>query len=70
MVITKVRNCVGGQVMISSNLVIMTNDQLLILSSGWLVSGPPGVSPVLLLAAPGLGVNIHKVGAGGDLYHL
>ena len=37
------------------------------ISAAGLVSRAPRVSPVLLLAAPGLRVNLHKVGQGGHL---
>ena len=61
MVITKVRDCVGGQVSITSYFPLT----LISLCAAWLVSRAPRVSPVLLLSAPSLRVNIHKVGQRG-----
>ena len=61
MVITKVRDCVGGQVSITSYFPLT----IISLCVAGLVSRSPRVSPVLLLAAPSLRVNLNKVGQGG-----
>ena len=45
--------------------IIFTTDPHISLFVAWLVSWTPRVSPVLLLAAPSLRVNIHKVGQRG-----
>ena len=69
MVITKVRDCVGGQVSITVYSIYFPLTTIF-LCAAWLVSRAPRVSPVLLLAAPGLRVNLHKVGQLGQGGHL
>ena len=64
MVITKVRDCVGGQVSITVYSSYFPLTHISLCAAG-LVSRAPRVSPVLLLSAPGIRVNLHKVRQGG-----